>query len=172
MSGADGSERTGDALGDALGRANGVRFLCTGNVVRSAFAELYARHLGCPLPVDSAATRFQNDALFPETRRALAALGVEAHLLDAFRPRHLTCVPGPPDARLVVFAMSAEHADAWRARFPEHRPVFRFLELVGRHGDVADPVLEGARFEDAFASVALGVRALAERLRGRPAQGG
>ena len=52
-------------LAEALSGASHLRFLCSGNVVRSAFAELYARHVGCPLPVDSAATTFQNAELFP-----------------------------------------------------------------------------------------------------------
>lgn len=148
------------ALERALAGATAIRFLCTGNVVRSAFAELYARHLGCPLPVDSAATRFQNDALFPETRRALVALGVDARLVAAFRPRHLDRIPAAPDPALLVLAMSREHVEAWRARFPHHRPVFRLFELAGRAADVADPVLEGARYEDAFAAVAAAVEVL------------
>ena len=35
-----------DRLDRALAGATGLRFLCSGNMVRSAFAELYARHLG------------------------------------------------------------------------------------------------------------------------------
>ena len=42
-------------------------FVCSGNMVRSAFAELYARHLGIPITVHSAATTFRNDSIFPET---------------------------------------------------------------------------------------------------------
>ena len=155
------------ALERALAQASAVRFLCTGNVVRSAFAELWARNLGCPLPVDSAATRFQNAALFPETRAALELRGVAPRLLDAFRPRHLDRVPGPPDPQLLVLGMAAEHLAAFGARFPEHPGAFPVLALLGRSGEIADPVLEGASHERAFADVAACVEALLERLARR-----
>ena len=51
----------------ALREAETFVFLCSGNMVRSAFAELYAQHTGFPLPVRSAAT---ND-LMDITNRAI-----------------------------------------------------------------------------------------------------
>lgn len=141
-------------LRDALRSAIAVRFLCTGNVVRSAFAELYARHLGCPLPVDSAATVFQNERLFPETRAALLERGVDPALCDAFRPRHLDQLdPGTLPRRLVV-GMGDEHLTAYRARFP-HEPCLLVSQLCGgRRERLPDPVLEGASFSATFDTLA------------------
>ena len=85
-------------LDEALAHASGVRFLCTGNVVRSAFAELYARHVGLPLPVDSAATHYENTHLLRPTREALLARGVSPALLEAFRPRPVWRLPPPSRA--------------------------------------------------------------------------
>ena len=159
-----------DRLKRALAEARSVRFLCTGNAVRSAFAELYARHLGCPLPVDSAATRFQNTELFAETRAALAARGVAREAYASFRPRHLRAL-GPQGegelASCVVFGMTADHLDAWRALHPGHERVFLLGALLGAGDPIADPVLDGASFEDAFATLERCVRALVDRLAGR-----
>jgi len=152
-------------LESALHEATALRFLCTGNAVRSAFAELYARHLGCPLPVDSAATLYRNAELFPETRAALLERGVAARTLERFAPRHLDRLEPDPDPRLLVLGMSLAHLAAWRARFPGHGNAFRLAEVLGRAEDIADPVLEGAAFRPTFERVACCVEALVARLR-------
>lgn len=153
-----------EALELALAKATAVRFLCTGNVVRSAFAELYARHLGSPVPVDSCATVYQNTGLFAETSAALVERGVNPSWLVEFRPRHLSVVPGAPDPGLVVFGMTREHILTWRARHPAHRHFYRLSELAGEWRDIADPVLDGASYERTFEAVAALVEALVEAL--------
>lgn len=154
-------------LDQALHSARRVRFLCSGNVVRSAFAELYARMLGCPLPVDSAATTFQNSTIFPETRAALLERGLEPGALEAFRPRHLSRFEEEgalEGSGLLVFGMGREHLDAWQLQRPGAGPAFLLSELLGRRRRIADPVLDGASFEDTFATVERCVERLIERL--------
>lgn len=149
-----------DQLVAALKDVGAIRFLCTGNAVRSPFAELYARHLGCPVPVDSAATRFRNTSLFPETRAALLELGVDKSLITGFRPQHLsTCAP-PEALPLVVFGMTPDHLDAYGQMTSLPADTFLLLELVGREGGIADPVLDDVPFEFAFTEVARCVEAL------------
>lgn len=154
-------------LREALSTAKSVRFLCTGNMVRSAFAELYARHLGCALPVDSAATVYQNEGLYPDTARELLALGVDPALLAAFQPRRLDHLPQDevdpsgeqPGGRLVL-GMTPEHLDAYRAQFQDRDRLFLLSELVGNPSPIADPVLDGAAFGPVFRQVARCVEAL------------
>ncbi len=155
---------TAPDLDRALASASAVRFLCSGNVVRSAFAELYARHLELPLPVDSAATRFDNPELFPETRAALLARGVAPELIAAFRPRPLWRLPEPPAAGLLVLGMSPEHLATWSARHPALGRAFLLREIEDRREPVADPVLEGADLELAFETIARCVGLLRGRL--------
>jgi len=151
-------------LGHALQSARALRFLCTGNVVRSAFAELYAHGRGCSLEVDSAATTYQNSNLFPETRAALLERGLSASLLDAFAPRHLSRL-GPEDPTdLIVFGMGPEHLDAWRCLRPDAGPCFLLSELLGYKRRIADPVMDGASFEGAFEEIERCVDALIDAL--------
>jgi len=152
----------------AVTRASGVRFLCSGNVVRSAFAELYARHLGCPRPVDSAATTYNTPGLFPETVTALTARGVRRAAIERFTPRQLDLLPGDPEPGLLVFGMTGDHLERWRERFPDH-PAFRLERLLGSDGDIADPVMEGADWESTFERVASCVEALITRWTRPPA---
>jgi protein-tyrosine-phosphatase len=141
-----------------------VLFLCTGNMVRSAFAELYARHLGCALPVGSAATVYRNHRLLAETAHALAARGLAAETLRRFRPRHLEDVgPGVPASTLVL-GMTRAHLAAL-APWPAARGRAVLLgSLLGTDEEIADPVLDGADFERTFATVARAVEALVARL--------
>jgi protein-tyrosine-phosphatase len=153
-------------LEDALRHASGVRFLCTGNVVRSAFAELYALHVGLPLPVDSAATHYENTHLMRPTREALLARGVSAALLEAFRPRPVWRLP-PPDPGLLVLAMAPMNLEAWQREHPSHGPAYLLREVEGEALPVADPVLDGADFDETFGTVTRCVDRLAGLLEGR-----
>ncbi len=153
-------------LEEALRRVETVRFLCTANAVRSTFAELFARHLGCPLPVDSAATVYQSPELFPETRLALLERGVDAALLADFEPRRLDrLVDDEAQVERLVLGMSPEHLEAYRESFPATRHAFLLTALLDRAEAVADPVLEGASFEDAFEVIATAVAELVQALR-------
>ena len=149
----------------AVAEARGVLFVCTGNMVRSAFAELYARHIGCPLPVSSAATVFRNDHLLAETARALEERGVPATWTRAFQPRHVDDLLPALDERTLVLAMSRLHLAALAEGRGRWVRAFLLASVLDREEEIADPVLEGADFARTFERVALCVETLVERLR-------
>jgi protein-tyrosine-phosphatase len=155
-----------DGFEQALAGASSVLFLCSGNMVRSAFAELYARHLGCPRPVRSAATVFRNDHILSETARALEARGVPATWTRAFRPRHLSDLLEELDPHTLVLGMARMHLDALECRPALRQRAFLVPRLVGGTDEIADPVLEGADFARTFERIAACVENLVERLRG------
>jgi protein-tyrosine-phosphatase len=162
---ADNGDPMAEELARALGDARGVLFLCTGNMVRSAFADLYAHHLCCPLPVRSAATVYRNDGILAETARALVERGVPVAWTRAFRPSHLDDVLPQLDPKTLVLGMARMHLEPL-ARRPELRErAFLLAELSGRGEEIPDPVLDGADFTLTFELVARGVQRLVERLR-------
>ena len=136
-----------------LERADTIVFLCSGNMVRSAFAELYGSFLGCPTPLRSGATIYRNDALFPETARALDARGVGHDAIRAFRPTHVDDLVPQLSGSPIFFGMREHHLDALRP-WPEHHARGFLLGDVHRGGEILDPVLEGADFEATFSRVA------------------
>lgn len=142
----------------ALAEAEQVLFLCSGNMVRSTFAELLTRHLGLACPVASAATRFRNQGMFPETALALRARGVPQPWIRAFRSRHLEDVRGELAPRTLFLAMTEEHLASLRAS--ERPRAFLFGGLAGEPEAILDPVLEGADFATTFERLELCARAL------------
>ncbi|MSR62298.1 MAG: hypothetical protein EXS08_07630 [Planctomycetes bacterium] len=149
----------------SLAEARGILFLCSGNMVRSAFADLYARHLGCPLPVGSAASLFRNDRMLRETALALQARGVSPAEIRAFRPGHIADIaPGLGEATLVL-AMSRMHLQALASWPALQRRSFLLSGVLGETLEIADPVLEGADFERTFARLARCVEELVLHLR-------
>lgn len=158
------------ALHEALEGAGALLFVCSGNMVRSAFAELYARHLGLGWPVGSVATTYRNSGLLAETARALRARGVPEDLLRSFRPTHVEDLPDVWAARLagadgtVVLCMTETHLRA----MPHGARAWLLEEVLGRRDDIPDPVLEGASFERTFERVAACVEALVRRSERRP----
>ena len=153
----------------ALAGASGVLFLCSGNMVRSAFAELYGRHLGCPLPVGSAATRYRNRRILGETARALHELGVPEEWTRAFRPRHVADLLDSLDESTLVLGMTHAHLGALVPRPEILARGFLLARVIGSEEEIRDPVLEGADFELTFRQVAVCVRALVAELRARGA---
>jgi len=148
------------ALERSLQHSSAVLFLCTGNAVRSAFCELYARHLGCRRPVSSAATVYRNVRLMSETRRALEARGVAAAEIARFRPRHVDVVLAGLDPGTLVLGMTGAHLEAIAAR-ADLRERARLLPAVcAERGGVPDPVLDGADFGATFERLERYVRAL------------
>lgn len=147
----------------ALIDASGILFLCSGNMVRSAFAELYAQKAGLDLPVCSRATVYRNTKMFPVAARALRERGVPPEPIRAFRPTHLDD-GGRIDPSDVAFGMTRAHLAALGDRLPCDR-TFLLMEVVGSEDEIADPVEEGADFERTFELVARCVDRLVDLVR-------
>jgi protein-tyrosine-phosphatase len=149
----------------ALDEASEIVFVCTGNMVRSAFAELYARHLGCPLPIRSGATTYRNTRLFPETKLALTMRGVPLGWCREFRPTHLDDLAPHVAPRALILCMTEGHLEALE-RYPGLPDRAHLLSAVlGDDERIADPVEEGADFVATFDRVERCVDELVSRLK-------
>jgi protein-tyrosine-phosphatase len=154
----------------ALADARSLWFLCSGNVVRSAFAEVYARKRGCPIPVHSAATLYRNDAMFPETVRELTARGIGRVSIERFVPVHLDDIVKDVRANDVIFGMTQEHIDACLHHMDTPRGLSERVFLLGDAQwvtqEILDPVLDGADFSRTFDTIAKAVEGIVLELKG------
>ncbi len=138
----------------ALAEAREVVFVCSGNMVRSAFAELYARHRNLALPSRSVGTRFRNDRIYPETARALLERGVPDAWVRDFRPTHVNDDPREIGPHSIVFGMRTHHLRPFLGRAEVTGRPFLLSAILGESREIADPVLEGADFAETFEEIA------------------
>ena len=142
----------------ALEQSESCLFLCSGNIIRSAFAELYARHLGWEHALRSAGTLYPNSQIYPEAHAALRARGVSETLICAFRPQRIADLCPSPDRTEIVIGMTAEHLQqATEQGVPG--PCFLLMEALGETREIADPYFEGG-FEGVFTDIARAVEAI------------
>ncbi|MFT7486037.1 MAG: protein-tyrosine-phosphatase [Candidatus Paceibacteria bacterium] len=143
----------------ALHEADSCLFLCSGNMIRSAFAELYASHLGWSLPVRSAGTTYSNSRIHHETRAALLARGVDSAAILSFRPSLITDLSPAVSSGELVLGMTREHLELAAAQGASG-PSFLLMEAFSESIEIADPYFEGG-FEGVFNDIARCVEALA-----------
>jgi protein-tyrosine-phosphatase len=145
--------------------ASGLLFLCSANMVRSAFAELYARHVGIRLPLSSAATVYHRGSLLAGTAEALVERGVPPDELAAFRHAHIDELLDGLDERVVVLGMTRRHLEPLGARPEILARAHLLAESLGEAEEIPDPVHDGVDFATTFARIAECVEALERRLR-------
>lgn len=141
-----------------LEQADGILFLCSGNMIRSAFAELYARHLAIELPVRSAGTTYTNTRIHVEAARALTARGVVGAWIRDFRPQLIDQLDPAPLANELVIGMTDAHLEE-ALELGASGPRHLLFEALGESREIADPYFEGG-FEQTFKDIARCVEAL------------
>ncbi len=134
---------------ETLADASGVLFLCSGNIVRSAFAELYARYLGCALPVQSAGTTYETESIHPQSARALLKLGLGREEIQVFRPTYIRDLRDRFDPRWIVFGMTSEHVGAMSLHRELRTRTFLLQRLLGIDEPIEDPLFLG-HWDEAF----------------------
>jgi protein-tyrosine-phosphatase len=157
-----------DDLRGALARSSRVLFVCSGNMIRSAFADLYARHLRLPRPVASCGTLYFNDRIHPRARAALVARGVSLERIQPFRPTHLSELVRPEGgardaAGTLALGMTRDHVDVLGA-LPELAGRSFLLGEARGGGEISDPLFDGG-YEECFDELARCVEALVAALR-------
>ena len=76
--------RTESELIDLTKNAKTMYFVCSGNIIRSSFAELLARNQGVE-NVDSYGTTYHNSSIHDRSQQELVDRGVDSKLIDQFK---------------------------------------------------------------------------------------
>lgn len=148
-----------------------VLFVCLGNICRSPLAEaafrIEAEALGLDVEIDSAGTSDWHVGEPPDTRAIATATGKG---VDINHLRGRQVAPADFDRFTHIVALDDENLATLEVRQPRgsRAELSLLLDYVeGREGQsVADPYFGGAAgFDQTWADVTAGARALAERLR-------
>lgn len=120
-----------------------ILFLCSGNIIRSAFADLYARHICIEKNILSAGTTYFNSRISPEAEEELVSLGVNSNTITKFSPTHISNLDLTNFSKIIVFGMKRPHLSDFDL-FPE-KVIGKYLlsEIRGTKEEIADPYFEG-----------------------------
>lgn len=138
-----------------------VLFICSGNILRSAFAEMYFEkilednHGPTNLIIESGAVTYINDTIMHNTRKALKGEGVPRERIKQFRPRHVSNHPALFKRADILFGMTRGHMeDLSSLGFGDKS--FHINEFAfDLHEDIADPFFSGT-YGEAFRQVKAG----------------
>ncbi len=134
-------------------------FVCSGNIIRSAFAHLYALHLGI-INVDSFGTTYHNETIHPKTKTELLKIGVDKETIDNFKPKHISKFKSPPNPIFLV--MTEKHRKQLIQKGINPSKISKITQLIGNTNDIRDPYWT-RRFKHAFQTIKKCVQALAEQ---------
>ena len=120
-----------------------ILFLCSGNIIRSAFAGLYARHIRIEINVLSGGTTYFNSRITREAEEELISLGVENENILKFSPTHISNLDLSDFEKIIVFGMKKSHLKDFDL-VPE-KVIGKYLlsEIQGTKEEIADPYFEG-----------------------------
>ncbi len=117
-----------------------IVFVCSGNIIRSAFCHIYSKHLGIS-NIQSFGTIYQNARIHPKTREELIRLGVNPVLIDEFIPTHISHFTFPKDP--IFFVMTSEHKSHLVNAGVSAEKIEFITSLIGKQEEVPDPYFTG-----------------------------
>ncbi len=131
-------------------------FVCSGNIIRSAFAHLYAQHIGIK-NVDSIATTYKNQKIHPETKKQLLKLGIPEEKINKFKPKQISQFKIPQNPMFIV--MTEKHKQQLISKGIPEDKIKKITQFIGKNNDIADPYWT-RRFTHAFKTIKECVQAL------------
>ena len=126
-----------------------IIFVCSGNMIRSAFAELLAKHR---IPnftnFYSIGTTYFNRELSSFASIALSSRNVPDDLIKSFISTHMSNFDQGGDPEDCFLVMSEDHYDTIHREYPNSN-IFYISELLGEKIEIKDPYFFGG-YPDVF----------------------
>lgn len=120
-----------------------ILFLCSGNIIRSAFADLYSKHIRIEKNILSAGTTYFNSRITIEAKTELISLGVDTDLISKFSPTHISNLELTAYSKIVVFGMKRAHLVDFDLTPDKVIGKYLLSEIQGTKEEIADPYFEG-----------------------------
>ncbi len=114
-----------------------IYFVCSGNIIRSAFAELYLDHLlddRSNVSIRSFGTTYHNTTIHYKAKEYLAELGIST---GNFTPTHISEIS--LDGKAIVLGMTKEHLHLVNVHWEGFPNSFLLSEISNEIIEIADP---------------------------------
>ncbi len=153
----------GSRLDEVLKESTQLIFLCSGNIIRSAFAHIYAETMNFRQEILSAGTKYWNNDILDRTGEKLLDLGVPVERIEGFKPTHYSELDYEKLDNPIFFGMKEEHLKALDKYDIPYKRRFLLTEIICKNTDVKDPYFEGG-YEEVFALIKQCVETLFEKI--------
>ncbi|OLS23454.1 MAG: Low molecular weight protein-tyrosine-phosphatase PtpB [Candidatus Heimdallarchaeota archaeon LC_2] len=122
-----------------ISRYDEIVFVCSGNIIRSAFAELLAKNLLPTIKFSSCGTVYFNNQILHETKVALISREISSEIINNFKPTHITNAKKYNLNSCIFFGMTNKHLKEIRNHFGNDANVRLLRDLIDEHEEVEDP---------------------------------
>jgi protein-tyrosine-phosphatase len=131
-----------------------IYFVCSGNIIRSAFAELFLKHLldnKSRLIIGSFGTTYHNTKIHYKTNKYLSDIGIST---NQFVPTHISEIV--LDDKTIVFGMTKEHLRLVNSHWDKFPNLYLLSEINSEIIEIADPYFadnQDLAFKKAFQQI-------------------
>lgn len=122
--------------------SNQIVYVCSGNIIRSAFAELYTRHLIGPkftISVASLGTDYHNSQILDITRKNLINQGVDIQKINNFHPTHISDFKVDKIDEVIFFGMTRHHQSQLKRYFGKEIKSYLLPSILDENVEIEDP---------------------------------
>jgi len=123
-------------------QSNRIVFVCSGNIIRSAFAELYLKHVikaRFNLSISSLGTDYHNSQILKLTRSVLINKGVDPREIDKFRPTHISDFSVDKVDDFIFFSMTYHHQSQLESYLGRKIKSYLLSNLLEEDTEIEDP---------------------------------
>ncbi|MCE7734496.1 MAG: hypothetical protein GPJ54_06440 [Candidatus Heimdallarchaeota archaeon] len=123
-------------------QSNQIVFVCSGNIIRSAFAELYTRHvLGTKAnkSIRSLGTDYHNTNILDLTRKVLIEKEISPEKINNFHPTHISEFKVDRIDDLIFFSMTNHHQSQLENYFGKEIKSYLLPNILDEDLEIEDP---------------------------------
>lgn len=129
-----------------------LTFACSGNIIRSAFAELLTKHLVKEKMISSLGTEYHNSQIHPQTKRILLDKGIESIKIDNFQPTHISKINPTAIENIIFFSMTNDHKAKLEKYFGPKIKSYLLREIMNENREIEDPYFS-ENYDKVFSSI-------------------
>ncbi|MHA2027827.1 MAG: arsenate reductase/protein-tyrosine-phosphatase family protein [Candidatus Kariarchaeaceae archaeon] len=120
-------------------KSENIVFVCSGNIIRSAFAEILAKSFIVNKNISSLGTDYHNSRILNETKNALLARNIPLENIIGFRPTNIVDFKIKDLQKTIFFGMTAIHLKKIKSYFVDEINVYLLSEIIDENKEISDP---------------------------------